>query len=146
MEQESNSIRNLKQVLDTDQVLKKLVEYSLNNTVDAVAEHLLVMNDEFLKKLIRLTRSTELRWVNVLKGLRIRCPECGGVLKGDCAKFKCYTCEEQLMVRSEVLHDICKRCKAYNNKQEDPCYGPFKEELQEPIIVRLPYFMRKNNE
>ena len=106
----------LKKLYNSSSIVGLIVKKALDYLANGIYDGMFHTSSRVTRIISSVTRITELRWSRVKERLIFRCPECGNKVSGECGRFKCYICGEVLVLRSEVLGDICNRCESFKRK------------------------------
>ena len=119
----------LRNIYTADTPEGKILRFALNSLVENTIDEVVSLTAFNMRKLSLITRNTELRWLLVNKRLMIKCPSCGNELKSNCARYKCFQCDQTSMIHSLILTDICESCASFKKS----CQGPG-HNLMSPIV------------
>lgn len=138
MTKRNEDVLKIKALIEEEGSVSPVLQQALNRLADDVVDQVIVTDEEAKHILRRLTRNPELRWIHLLKRLRIRCPECMNRLDNTdttCARFSCYKCGETVMVHWKSLRGICQTCISFH---DGSCKGPVASDFQDAVITKLP--------
>lgn len=99
-----------------NQKIRELIGISLDRLAVDLSDEFVSVTSDMARTLATLTGLPTLRWRMFLEKVSMKCPSCSNTLVSECARVSCAKCREELIVRSDVLLEICKGCISYSNK------------------------------
>lgn len=113
--------------------MRSITDIAIDYLVRSVLDGLVDISADRKRELAKVSRDVELRWQVIGWRLIVRCPNCLAKMESDCARFTCYMCDEDYILRSRTLCKMCERCISY---KEGRCTGPLGElDLERPVLV-----------